>query len=156
MQPWAFGPAPAGVCPAYWKINRFLESNQDIARYPSDYYLFLADDCWYAPDFFAKIRAHNGPVIIASALRGQHIPPGGIQHGTSPLIAAPENMKVGSIDLGQIIVRGDVAAKMRFDLDNEADGRMAAWLKANYPIDYAPEAHFWFNYLQPERWDDVP
>lgn len=144
-------PAPPCKCPAYWKINCYID---EAKINPDDYYLFFCDDGWYAPDFFDKLSRHSGPVIVTSALRGDHQPPGS-PHGISTLVASPQNMAVGRVDLGQLVMRGDVVRKIRFTVSPIGDGLLAEQLAKRYPIDYAPECFYWFNYLEPGRYDET-
>lgn len=132
----------------YEKINSFpIPRIED-----SEYYTFLCDDDFWEPGYFTRIQEHpQTPVIITSMKRGDHA----IGHGTSTLMAHPDNMRVGEIGLEQIVLRGDVFREYRFNSMNScADGEMAERLKTSgLPITYCRDAFTRFNWFQPGRWD---
>jgi hypothetical protein len=133
-------------------INQWLDEN----IVDEDMYAILNDDDGYEPDFFQKIRAEEGDVLIPSMKRGMRTPPGVIPeraHGTNTLVAAPENLKVGHIGVEQLIVRGKILKHCRLPLTIAGDGEMICYIGATNPVKYVPEAYVYFNYLEPGRWD---
>jgi hypothetical protein len=122
---------------------------------PYDRYSFLNDDDFYEPGFIQKLDPFNGPVVVTSMKRGNRTPEDVDPlraHSTSPLIANPESMKEGLVGLEQIFMTGEVIKKVRIPLHPCGDGEMIRWVTSNYPVEYAPDAFVWFNYLEPGRW----
>jgi hypothetical protein len=142
---------PAGVDPFAFKMNAFIQSAPIV---DSDRYAILNDDDLYAPGLLVRIERMADPVVVVSMLRGDAVPANGWQHPTFPLIAAPENVRVGRIGAEQYFVKGEIFKQLRFSLDRPdcCDGLAAEWLKANYPIRYEPDLYVLFNRLEPGRW----
>lgn len=142
----------------FWKrcnfaINRWLDTHPLVE---SDRYCILNDDDAYEPEFFTKIDAHEGNLVIASMQRGQHTPPGTgptRAHATNTLVAAPENMRVGHVGVEQFFVCGEYLKTARLPLTVAGDGEMVSYLVGTYGAEYAPEANVLFNYFEPGRWD---
>lgn len=141
---------PPGFVRAHWMLNWFIEK---AYVFESDRYLFLADDDWYEPGFFDKLDAVDGEVLICSMLRGHHQPPTGTPYGTSPLEAAPQNLHVGQVGAEQLVVSGKVLKPCRFGPEPHADGILIEALTSRHKPAFVPDAHVWFNYLEPGRWD---
>ena len=150
-----------GFCPrsapfwSFWAdaLNRFISSGP---LEPEDYYGILNDDDAYEPDFFHKLDRHTGDVIVASMKRGHQIPPGVIPeraHGTDTLEAKPENMQVGRVGAEQLFCKGKIFEKYGFNNTITADGERICAIVKDHPVDYAPEAFVWFNYLEFGRWN---
>lgn len=146
------------VSAPFWRmwrnsINSFITDGNII---PEDRYMILNDDDWYEPGFFQKIDAHKGKAIVCTMLRGHQTPPVSDPvraHPTNPLIASPQNMHPGGVGIEQIILSGDLFATVRLADHPHADGMMIQAVYNAMPIDYAPEACVWFNYLEPGRWN---
>lgn len=137
-------------------INKYIELAVIV---PEDRYLILNDDDFYEPDFFSKIDKHSGEVIICSMLRGHRTPPGlePIRcHGTHTLTACPQNMQVGAVGCEQMIVSGRIFSGIKLTDEPCADGVAICNVVKSNPVDYAPEAFVWFNYLEPGRWNHPP
>lgn len=150
MHPTFCPPTPAGWAPAHHLINFFID------RRPLEMdhrYTILCDDDWYEPGFFPKIDAVDGSVLFCSMHRGQHQPANGPQYGTSTLVAARDNLKLGSVAAEQIILSGEELSMVRFGPELDSDGRIIEKFAAREDISFAPDAFVWFNYLQPGRWD---
>lgn len=146
-------PKPEGAPWQIWRrhINRFCETQTIIDE---DRYGILADDCAYEPDFFDKITAHPGDVVIASMKRGDNTPGTGERaHGTSTLVAAPENMHPCQVSAEQAIMCGRLFRRINLALLPASDGYMIEALVNDHGAEYAPEAFVWFNWLEDGRWN---
>ena len=123
---------------------------------PEDRYCFLNDDDAYERDFFNKVDAHDGELVIASMERG-HQTPSGVDpiraHGCSKLVAAPENMRPGFVGVEQVIVSGRILSACRLPIATDGDGQMIEHMVKTYPAEYAPEASVLFNRYEPGRWN---
>lgn len=120
-------------------------------------YMFLNDDDMLEDDFFEKVDKHDGQVIITSMKRGDQTPEG-VQaeraHGTTTLIARPENMMVGGVGVEQIVMSGRILGGVRIPMEISGDGIMISWVVANYGATFCPEAFALFNRLEAGRWND--
>jgi hypothetical protein len=124
--------------------------------FDDDRYLILADDCFYEPDFFAKIDKHPGELVICSMKRGDNTPAGASPeraHGTDTLVAAPENMHPCGVSAEQIILSGKLFRRINLIVATASDGYMIEAMVNDHVAEYAPEAFVWFNYLEPGRWN---
>lgn len=133
-------------------MNRYISAGP---LDPEARYCILNDDDYYEPDFFAKIDGHQGEVIVCGMKRGDQIPPGVIAeraHGTNTLEARPEFVAVGSIGAEQMITSGRIWGAYGFNNTIAADGERIVKVCAENPVEFAPEAYVWFNYLEPGRW----
>lgn len=143
----------------FWRAWRnHLNSYIRIANISSgERYLILNDDDFYEPDFFKKLDLHTGNFIVCSMMRGQRTPPSGPQrsHPTDTLMADPSNMRVGRVGCEQMIVTGELFKTIHFADDVCADGIAIVDMYRRQPVDFAPEAFVWFNYLEPGRWDKI-
>src|ERR1017187_2636779 len=153
LEPCYCGPAPTSGHPANHALNWFLDHNQ---LGPSCRYLILADDDFYEPEFFSKVDRHDGDLLVCSMNRGQHQPASGPQHGTSPLIAAQENLVVCKVGCEQLIISGARLQDLRFSSGPTADGILIEELARHHKFEFVPEAEVLFNALEPGRWDHVP
>jgi hypothetical protein len=163
-EPWMSANYFQTVKPAWmmWRkcINRFAEMMDSVPGHPADddRYCILADDCAYEPEFFSKIDAIKGPVVIASLKRGHQIPPGTppeFSHGTNTLVAAPENMHPFQVSAEQIVLPGRLFRRLNLILHPASDGYMIEAMVHDHGASYAPEAFVWFNYYEPGRWNGV-
>lgn len=136
----------SGWTQCYDKFNQWIQKATVI---DNDQYVFISDDDAFPPGFFDLPSAE---VIITSIQRGQNCPPSGKPYPPTPLIASPDNMRPGEVDLMQMIVRGDIVKKMHWHNSEIGDGLMAEWLKFYHTVIYMPNKFGWFNYLQPGRW----
>ena len=142
--------ATPGFNPGNWYINWFIIHARLL---DDDRYLVLADDDFYEPRFFDKLDEHEGEVLICSMLRGQHQPPGGVPYGTSPLVAAPKNLKIGGVGMEQLVISGRLLKNFRIGPETVSDGAAIINLSKEHKFEFVPEANVWFNYLEPGRWD---
>jgi hypothetical protein len=137
-----------------YSLNAMLDYFVDIKD--DHRYCFLNDDDAYEPGFFDKLDKAEGEVLITSMLRGNRTP-GGVAaeraHGTDTLIASPDHMVVGRVSVEQIIMSGRIMRKTRLPLHICGDGQMIEYVTKTNPVVYLPEAHVWFNYYEPGRWD---
>lgn len=134
-------------------LNRWLDTHPLV---DDDRYCILNDDDAYEPGFFQKISQHEGGLVIASMLRGQHTPVGvhpTRAHGTGTLHAAPEYMHAGLVGIEQAIVCGKWLREARLPLHPSGDGSMIEWLVNTHGAVYAPECFVHFNKYEPGRWD---
>ena len=143
---------------AFWcRCNAAINWMLDLAPLnPGDRYCILNDDDAYEPDFFKKLDAVDGELLIASMDRGHQTPPGVESvraHGTNRLIAAPDNMRVGSVGVEQFVASGKVISVCRLPLEVTGDGMMIEYMVQHFPATYVPEASVWFNYYEPGRWN---
>lgn len=136
--------------PGHYKANYFLEHEQIV---PDHRYCELNDDDWYEPDFFEKIDKCYKPLVVCSMLRGQRQPLHGRQYGTSPLVACKENIRCGNISSEQLIVLGSMIGKARYGRSEFGDWDFIEQITRRSTPQFCPEAHVWFNYLEPGRWD---
>jgi hypothetical protein len=143
----------------YAKINYFINI-QEIND--EDYYMILNDDDAYESNVIEEIRKQDDDIIVISMKRGDKTPPPymydghlAAPHGTSTLIASPENMKVGYIGPEQIIYKGKVFRTIQFRNSYCGDGEMAEKIVKEYKdsIVYRPDLYVLFNYYQPGRWN---
>jgi glycosyltransferase involved in cell wall biosynthesis len=88
-------------------------------------------------------------VIVFSAKRGQR--PAKTPHGASTLVAAPENMCVGSVTGEQYFVH--MSEWCPFENSCVADGLMGEKLSKQKRCNYYPEHFILFNALEEGRWD---
>ena len=133
-------------------INWFL----DLAPLkPNDRYCIMADDDAYEPDFFKKVDAVEGDLIIVSMERGQRDTPNK-PYGIHKLVAAPENMHPCQVAGEQFIASGKILSVFRIPRGTSAgDGHLIENMVKAHPAVYVPEASVWFNYLEPGRWNNV-
>ena len=159
------------VCPnkefKFWErcnnsINWFIET-QEID--PNGVYCFMNDDDGYELDFFSKLEKSIGDVLkvnpvyevfITSMERGHNIPKDAVpprRHPTTKLFAHPSHMRIASVGVEQIFMRGSVMKENRLPLDVAGDGMMIISIVSKYPTAYLPDIHVLFNYLEPGRWN---
>lgn len=134
-------------------INWFLDRH---SLYPGDRYGIMNDDDAYEEGFFEKTDQFPSECIVVSMKRGNRIPPDtGPEraHGFNTLVAAPENMKIGSVGVEQLLVSGRILSQCRLPIHICGDGMWIEYIKATQPIVYIPDAFALFNYLEPGRWD---
>ena len=138
------------------KFNDFAD-NQSI--YDNDYYAFVCDETVFEPGFFYIIRNQTGDVIFFSSYRGDSIP----SDGSTPhlpgvfYVKSKNDVRIGTIGLGQFIIKGSVFKKTRFKVDKSVcDGEFAVELLYgnNGRIAYLPNSFVFSNYLQPGRFTD--
>jgi hypothetical protein len=146
-------PVPLEQDPAYWKLNRWIESQEIIN---DDWYGFLNDDDGLEDNVADMLRQQSSQsVIIISMRRGMRCPArvAGFRHDTSTLLAGPENMHVNSVGLEQMFVKGDVLRHLRFTNWSGADGQLIEHVVVTFPTQYMPDYYALFNLLEPGRWD---
>lgn len=143
----------------YAKINHFINS-QEINN--EDYYMILNDDDAIEENIIEEIKKMDNDIVVVSMKRGNQTPKErylydgreAAPHGSSTLIASPENMKVGGIGPEQIVMKGKIFKTLQYANSYVADGLMAEYIKAStYSIVYRPELFIKFNYFQPGRWN---
>lgn len=97
-------------------------------------------------------------VIIFSHKRGQRIPAEDpkLRYGTSDLIAAPENVRVGCISGEQYFIHTRALNGRRWPHHPCADGVLIEQMWRENPGDfvYVPDYFTPFNALEPGRWDE--
>jgi hypothetical protein len=137
----------------YAKINKFIKYHEIVDE---DYYQILMDDDALPQDFLEISKRIEGDIVIFSMKRGDRIPeglPAYRRHPTWPLIAARENMKIGSIGLQQIRFKGKVLKTLYCQDHPYADGMVAQELASRQDIVFVPDVFILFNYLEPGRYD---
>lgn len=137
--------------PFYYKINCALDSVQ-----PDEWVWAQEDDNLAPPGIFevwSRAIVRGRGVVVASCKRGQRQP--GIKHATTTLVASPESMRPGHVDLGQYILRGDIAATYRYPDISCGDGILVQTLWQRIPQEFMflPGTFVLFNALEPGRWD---
>lgn len=136
--------------PCYRKINTAL--NQ-IPFQDHDYYGFMCDDCAYPPAFWRQLqlRVTGKDVIITSAERGTNPVEG---YGCSPLIGSPDNVYPDRMDLGQLIIRGNVLRHYRFAEQPNGDGTLGERLRLDgRSFQFMPDLFYRFNYYELGRYE---
>ncbi len=109
--------------------------------------------------WMAKIQSPDprafAAVLVASHKRGQAT--GRTGHHTSDLIAAPENMRVGSVSGEQYLVNSEVMRGRRFVMGGCCDGVLIEQLHKEMPelFCYLPDFFIPFNALETDRWTDA-
>ncbi|MBU6231516.1 hypothetical protein KGP36_02505 [Patescibacteria group bacterium] len=154
-------PYGEGMDPCYQKVvDYFRHIRSDNTE---EWVMILCDDCLPDPVFLRDLRMgrfRDTAVVVISARRGQRTPLGA-RHHHSDLVAHPDNMRPGRIDIGQLVMRRWLwRTALSFNLLNpyvyESDGVMAGWIKRHFwrssSLRYAPEYAMLFNYLEPGRW----
>jgi len=135
----------------YYALNKFLDSKIII---DDDYYMFLSDDDFLAPDFFEKIKGINSDFIVVSMKRGHKESRHG---GTNTLNATWRVMGKRGIGGEQIILKGKFLKLERFRMGITGDGWFIRGLWKKYPHEnftFVRDAYVWFNYLEPGRWNE--
>ena len=133
------------------KINDFL----DTELIDDDYYTFMCDDDAFEEGYLEKIKQFTDDVIVVSLKRGDKtIRPGVHAHPTDTLIASPENMKINSWGLQQLIIKGKILKNYRLNFESTADGAIGEQLKKDMEeqgkkIRFVPDLYVLFNYLEP-------
>lgn len=138
-------------------INWFL-STQSINL--DDMYCVLNDDDSYEEDLFEKLKpnvTNKTNIIICSMDRGHNIPAETAgtcrAHPTSKLLASSENLKVGSIGIEQVFIRGRLMQNTKIPLTNDGDGHYIVDMINKYGGVLVPDAVVLFNYFEPGRWN---
>jgi len=136
----------------YDRFNQWIKRG-DISD--DDRYIFISDDDGFEPGFFDRLDGATADVVVVSAKRGQYRTTTGARHPASTLVAAPENMQRGKVDLMQLCLKGGVVKKLRWKNHYEADGMMAEWLAREYgdKIDYRPDVFGLFNLFEEGRYN---
>ncbi len=131
---------PWGFFIGHWLYNIWLDS---VELNDSDHYNLITDDDFFEPGMFDKIRSLTDPIIVTSMNRGRW----------GVLWAEPGHMKVGSVGLEQMHVRGDILRHYRLAGFYEGDGFMieALWREHPEKFKFVPEAQSYFNYLTPGK-----
>lgn len=137
-------------------INWFLET-QKIEL--DDMYCILNDDDSYEDDLFIKLTPtidEKTNILICSMDRGDRIPSTAVgcrAHPTSKLLACNENLRVGSIGVEQIFIRGRLIQGTKIPLTNDGDGHYIVEMIGKYGAKLVPHATVLFNYFEPGRWN---
>jgi len=136
----------------YNRFNQWIERGDII---DGDYYIFMSDDDGFEPGFFDELDDATADVVVTSAKRGQYRTTTGARHPASTLVAAPENMQRGKVDLMQLCLKGSVVKKIVWEDHYEADGMMAEKLASEYgdKIDYRPNVYGLFNLFEEGRYN---
>ncbi len=138
----------------YRRKNAFI---QGASISNEDYYVIFDDDDMVESGVFDTIRQMDDDVIFISMKRGYSIPIDAIdarRYPVNTLLATPENIVIGNVSGQQYICKGKIFKQLYLEeTDHCADGRMAIWLKENFPIRYEPHLYALFNYFEPGRWD---
>jgi len=138
---------------SYFKLNHAIKKLNIIDE---EYYCFMMDDDSYESCVFSEILKMNTAAVFISMKRGNAIPVGAVPHGTTTLIAHPDNIVVNKVGAEQLFVKGFVLKEYLFENYSGADGKFAEWLKLNYQCAYRPDLFALFNYLEPGRWLKSP
>lgn len=147
-------PAEPGWFVGHWKFNWYLNQIKwDVeARY-----ILLSDDDFFEPDFFPKMDAVDGDVLICSMKRGDHSPP--TQHtpmqATHTLLACAQNLGCGGIGGQQIMMAGWAYRRYRLGPGFAGDWDMIHGVLLSYVPVFVPDAFVWYNYLEPGRWNGI-
>jgi hypothetical protein len=64
-------------------------------------------------------------------------------------------MRIGSVGLEQIVVRGKVLKKYRLGMHIAGDGELISRITQENPAAYASDIYALFNYFEPGRWSKV-
>ena len=151
IKPFTFKAKPKTKWIYYYALNEFLDSETLI---DDDYYIFVNDDDFLAPDFFEKIKGIDSDFIVVSMKRGHKASRHG---GTSTLNATWRVMGKRHIGGEQIILKGKFLKSERFRRNITGDGRFIRSLWHKYPHEnftFVRDAYVWFNYLEPGRWNE--
>jgi hypothetical protein len=109
----------------------------------------LDDDTIAHPDFYRVVMGAavtGAPAVVVS----QERPDGTVLH------AAPENVMIGGIDIGQAVIRRDVIAGSRFPLYYAGDGDLFISLLANRDdVVFINEVLCWHNKLEPPEEEEA-
>jgi len=149
IYPFFCDPVPENWNAMYWKLNYLLDQ---LPICNEDRYGFLCDDDAYEPGFFDKLNRLDDDVIIVSMKRGNRCPPGGNGHPPTTLIAQKENIKIGSVGMEQLFIRGKLLKNYRFKNFAEADGDLICRVVNDHKPKYLANAFIYFNYFEPGRW----
>ena len=156
IRPFRMEGPPAGWDPCYYKINAWVERNQESIA-DTDYYTVLCDDDGLMPGHYRLLREIDAPVIITSLLRGDYSPParpGCCRHPTAPYIATRANVWRAHVGNGQYTMRGNLFREMRFCNDGNSEVSMLRWLVRRAPsIHIERDVYILFNLLEPGRYD---
>ncbi len=150
IEPLTLIPDPNVRHPMYNIWNKFIESGKLI---DDDYYLFISDDDFFEPDFLKKLKNVKTDIVLVSMKRGDNSTPKG---SASTLVPNPRRMRRSWIALEQLIIKGRLIKNERFLDWHNADGYLIGNLWRKYPHDiftFKTDAHVWFNYLEPGRWN---
>jgi hypothetical protein len=148
-----YGRTGREVDSCYSKINYFIETQKINDE---DYYCMMGDDDSIEDNVFEEIRKEHADVVFVSMKRGHYTPtdvPEVNQHPTNTLWARPEYIKVGTVGLEQMFIKGRVLKRLKMnDQTPYGDGELAVHLKQNYQVTYREGLFVLFNYFQPGRW----
>lgn len=144
-----FKPPPEGFFIGHFLCNEFIE----LGLVDEDYYAVCTDDDFYPPGFFKSLETYEDDVIVVSMQRSNK--PSGTDSNCAfgTLIAAPENIKVGSVGYEQLIVKGKVLKEYRCAGHYEADGDLIVKMFSERmeSFRFVPDVMVYFDYLYPGR-----
>jgi hypothetical protein len=114
--------------------------NQMLDQITDGWVCFLDDDTVLHRDWLACADTWEQDMIVVSQLRSDG----------RVLAAAPENMRVGHVDIGQILVTRDAIGDLRIHEHYEGDGVFIAALAAfTSRVSYVPNVLSYHNALEP-------
>lgn len=133
-------PPPPGFFIGHWLYNIFLD---EFKLEDEDYYNLITDDDFFEPGMFDKIRHEDAPIVITSMNRGKW----------GVLWATTENVRIGSIGLEQVHIKGWLLKQYRLNGFYESDGFLIEqlWREHRDKFKFVPEAQCYFNYLPPGK-----
>lgn len=140
-----------GWYPVYTKQNHFADHyplNEEELRHR---FVLLNDDDFVRRDFFEKLDAVDGNVLITSMERGTPVMP-----KYQPFLkASPENVQYGSVGNEQLVVTGEVLKdpRWRFSPHYSGDWDYIEKVVAVHKPVFVPEAVVLFNWLEDGRWE---
>jgi len=142
------------LMPGTYKRNHWIKNNEII---DDDYYVTADDDDMYEAGVFDAIKKLDDDIVIISMRRGNFIPAGVSntrRYPTWPLLAHPNNVKIGEISAQQSFVKGKIFKDHLFNEEYHCwDGEIAVHHKEHgEQIKYEPKLYALFNYFEPGRW----
>jgi hypothetical protein len=111
--------------------------NEMLDQIEDGWVCFLDDDTTMHPEFLRRMAeavADAGAVVVSQQRQGGHPFYGGV------LVAAHENLQVGSVDIGQAFIARSLIGPHRIPEDYEGDGMFLNAVLANWPaVAYLPD-----------------
>lgn len=116
--------------------------NAVLEEISDGYVLFLDDDTIAHPKLWKRFLAHDGADAVVVTQR----------HSVLGLLrAAPENVQIGTIDIGQAIIKRSVIGKHRIPETYAGDGEFLHAILPNCDAVYLDEVLSFHNALEEER-----
>lgn len=143
-----FRPPEDGRFIGHHLVNEFLDN---VAVQDDDYYNVQTDDDMPSPGLFKQLAQYSDDIIIVSMQRSNVPTEGTGTCAFDTLVAAPENIKVGSVGFEQLIIKGKVLKEYRCGARYEADGDliMKLWDERMESFRFVPDAFVYFDKLPP-------